>query len=415
MHGQAPDPSILFGENESIRFPILMRIAFRNLFYKKLRTSLTVVGVVVGIGAVVFLLAFGFGLRNLVTHQVVDSNSIRTIDVSQTNAQVVHLDGNATTKIKQFNDVESVSRVFNFAGQVDYKNSKTGAVVYGTDQQFMDLSSYKLVAGPNISLGNGDNIIVNSSFLKAIGVKNPQTMVNQKIKLELQVPTDNKPAGIKGKTFDVNAKVASVVESGAGSELYINSDVFTNKGFDNASQLKVLVKNKAAVSTLEKRISSMGFTTSSPLDTVEQIDQVFGILNLLFLGFGSIGLVIAVLGMFNTLTITLLERTKEIGLMRTLGARRRDVRRLFIIESIGLSFIGGMLGIFAAWVLSRGVNSFLNHLANSRGLGEKISVFSFRLSLIIEVAVFSALLGLFVVYLPARRAAKVSPIEALRG
>lgn len=119
--------------------------------------------------------------------------------------------------------------------------------------------------------------------------------------------------------------------------------------------------------------------------------------------------------MFNTLTITLLERTKEIGLMRTLGARKKDIRRLFVLESMGLSFLGGTFGVITAFALSKGVDGFLNKLAGKRGLGETISVFTFQSALVSEVIIFSALLGLIVVYFPARRAARMSAIEALRG
>ena len=210
-------------------------------------------------------------------------------------------------------------------------------------------------------------------------------------------------------------KVSSVIESGAGAELYVSSDVFTERRIDNASQAKVLVSKKEAVADLQKRISSLGFTTTSPYETVAQIDQVFGVLNYIFLGFGGIGLVIAVLGMFNTLTITLLERTKEIGLMRTLGARKKDIRRLFVLESMGLSFLGGTFGVITAKIMSKGVDGFLNSLAGSRGLNESISVFSFQTTLVTQVIVGSAFLGLVVVYFPARRAAKMSAIEALRG
>lgn len=213
----------------------------------------------------------------------------------------------------------------------------------------------------------------------------------------------------------ITFKVSSVIESGAGSELYISKDVFTQRRINNASQAKVLVASKDAVTNLQKRIQSLGFTTTSPYETVSQIDQVFGVLNYIFLGFGGIGLVIAVLGMFNTLTITLLERTKEIHLMRTLGARKKDIRRLFILESMGLSFLGGLFGVLAAIGISKGVDGFLNSLAGSRGLNENISVFSFQTFMSLKVILGSALLGLVVVYFPARRAAKMSAIEALRG
>src|SRR5690606_22190122 len=115
-----------------------------------------------------------------------------------------------------------------------------------------------------------------------------------------QIPETIRPEGMDSDISE-KLKVESVIESGAGAEMYVSSAIFTNNRIDTASQAKVLVANKEAVPDLQKRISSLGYTTSSPLDTVEQIDQVFGVLNLLFLGFGSIGLIIAVLGMFNTL------------------------------------------------------------------------------------------------------------------
>jgi len=404
----------LVGENDSIRPTILVRIAFSNLFYKKLRTTLTVIGVVVGIGAVVFLLAFGYGLRNLVTKQVVDSNSIRTIDINQANPTLLALDTATEEKIEAFNDVESVSRVFSYAGQVNYNNSKTGVVVFGTDQQYMDLNAFALTAGKGVSLKDSTTAVANTSFLKAIGIKDPQKLLNQKIDLTIQIPKDLRPEGMEGD-IESSLKIVSVVESGSGSELFVSSSVFTDRNIDTASQAKILVSNKEAVGDLQKRIASLGFTTASPYDTVAQIDQVFGVLNYIFLGFGGIGLVIAVLGMFNTLTITLLERTKEIGLMRTLGARKKDIRRLFVLESMGLSFLGGTFGVLTAMAMSKGVDGFLNSLAGSRGLNESISVFSFQTSLVSQVIIGSAFLGLVVVYFPARRAAKMSVIDALKG
>ncbi len=414
IHKKDDPKAKLYGENESIKFSIILNIAFKNMFYKKLRTTLTVIGVIVGLGSVVFLLAFGYGLRNLVTSQVVDSKSIRTIDVNQPNAKILKFNTETEQDMEAFNGVESVSRIFNFASTVDYEGSNTGTVLYGVDQQYIDLNSFELIAGPNMKIEDKGSVIVNTSFLEALGVKNEQEVLNKNINVVVEVPEIEQVDGIE-PTIKLNLKVHSVISSGTGSEIYMTSEVFKERRLDNANQAKVLVVSKEDVPNLQKRIASLGYVTSSPLDTVEQIDQVFSILNLIFLGFGSIGLVIAVLGMFNTLTITLLERTKEIGLLRSLGARKKDIRRLFIIESIGLSVLGGALGILTAFIFGSFVNRFLNSIANSRGLGESISVFSFSMSLMMQILVFSAVLGLMVVYIPARRASHMSPIDALRG
>lgn len=398
-----------------IRFHILISIAFHNLFYKKLRTTLTILGVMVGVGAVVFLMAFGFGLQNLVTSQVTDSNSIRTVDVSSSKTNIIRLDSPNKEKIEGFTDVVSVSRVFNYAGQIQYNNSQTGAVIYGTDQNYIDLSAFELLAGPNLSLKDPGKLIVNSAFLKAVGISNPQAILSQELKVTARISQLDRQPGAKAHDVVINAKVSAVVESGSGSEIYVPSTIFMMDGIDYASQAKVLVANKEAVPIVEKRITSLGFSVSSPFDTLKQINQIFVLLNLLFLGFGGIGLIIAILGMFNTLTITLLERTKEIGLMRALGARKRDIRRLFVIESVGLSMLGGILGITGAFLLSRVIDFVLNRLASGRGLGESFTAFSFNASLIGWIILSSAILGLIVVYLPARRASRINPIEALHN
>src|SRR5206468_3453072 len=109
-----------------------------------------------------------------------------------------------------------------------------------------------------------------------------------------------------------------------------------------------------------KQIESMGFLTTSPIDTIEQINQMFKFFNVLLAGFGAIGMIVAVLGMFNTLTISLLERTKEVGLMITLGGRNRDMRKLFIFEAVLLSVAGAVIGIVSAIILGQIINLVMN-------------------------------------------------------
>lgn len=410
----------------TIRWGLLINIAFKNLFYKKLRTTLTIIGVVIGVGAVVFLLAFGFGLRDVVTKQVVDSNSIRTIDVESAKSQLVTLNNETIDKITQIEDVTDVSRVYSVAGNTTYGNSQIESVLYGVDQKYLDLANVKLSAGQPPQFKNADDIFVNTSYAKAIGVSDSKDLIGKELEVSLEAPVpqladENESTDVSSestattKEVVIKGKVVSVFETGSGSELYVSSKIFDNFGFEDASQLKVLVDRKEQVVEAQKKIEALGLITVSPLSTLEQINQVFGFLNLLFLGFGGIGLIIAVLGMFNTLTISLLERTKEIGLMITLGARRKDILRLFVVEAVGLSMIGGALGVVVAYGLSRVADVILNGFARSRGVTETFTIFAFKPTLILAVFAFSALLGLLVVYFPAKRAANINPIEALKS
>ena len=399
----------------SIRNRMLVDIALKNLFYKRLRTSLTIMGVMIGVGAVLFLLAFGFGLRNVVSNQVVDSNSIRTIDVLSAKSQLVKLSGDTVSKINDMQNVEKVAKIYNEAGTTKYENSDLEAVLYGADQEYLSLSNYKRIAGNATNLTSAEDVFVNHAYAQAIGINDPKELIGKDISIGYRLKGLTDTPELQDKAQKITGKVRAVLETGSGAEVYVSSKVLEDVGAANASQVKVLVQNKAGVPEVRKKIEALGLVTSSPLETLDQINQVFAFLNILFLGFGSIGLIIAILGMFNTLTISLLERTKEIGLMVTLGARKRDIRRLFMIEAVSLSLFGGLAGSASAFGCSLLVDVVLNKLAQGRGVSEHFSVFSFSAPLLSITLLFSMTLGLLVVYLPAKRAANINPIEALKN
>ena len=175
-----------------------------------------------------------------------------------------------------------------------------------------------------------------------------------------------------------------------------------------------MAQDRADVANLRKQVESMGFQTVSAIDTVDQIDKVFQIFNIVLGAFGAIGMVIAILGMFNTLTISLIERTKETGLMMALGSRKRDVSRLFIIEALMLSISGAIIGIIFAITAELITNGILNSYAHSRGVSESFNLFANPWWLQIAMIVFMLIIGLLVAILPAKRAERINPIDALR-
>jgi len=401
----------------SIRWTAIVDIALKNLFYKRLRTSLTILGVVIGVGAVVFLLAFGFGLRDVVTKQVVDSNSIRTVDIESAKSQLITLNERTVSQIRDVAHVEELSRIYSVPASTSYNNSSTESVLYAVDKVYLKLVSPKVAAGKPLRFTDDGQVFINTSYAKLIGQDNYQKLLGQKLTVSFKAPltTDNEGNTTQSQPIAHTGNIAGVLETGNGAEIYISSNVITAKGGANASQVKVLVDKKENVPNVQKNIEALGLVTNSPLSTLEQINQVFVFLNLLFLAFGGIGLIIATLGMLNTLTISLLERTREIGLMITLGARRRDIRRMFLVEALGLALIGGIIGLFVAFIMSTLANIVLNNFARSRGVSETFSVFTYTPQMIFVVLLFSSILGILVVYYPAKRAADTNPIDALRS
>jgi putative ABC transport system permease protein len=196
--------------------------------------------------------------------------------------------------------------------------------------------------------------------------------------------------------------------------VFVAGEVFKQAGIQTFTQAKVVVDDRNSISDVRRSIESLGYETSSPVDTLDQVNQVFQFLNIILVGLGSVGMVIAVLGMLNTLTVSLLERTKEIALMMAIGARPKDMRRLFTVEAVVLSLIGGVIGIVLATLIGLVVDFILNQYASGRGIVDHFSLFAHPPLLIIGLLFFMVLIGALVSYVPARRAARINPIEALR-
>ena len=145
-----------------------------------------------------------------------------------------------------------------------------------------------------------------------------------------------------------------------------------------------------------------------------QITQLFTYFDFILLGFGGIGMVIAILGMFNTLTISLLEHTKEVALMITLGARKRDVRELFLAEAVFLAGVGGAIGISLAAAFGLAINTVLAAYAHSRGIHGSVALFYMPLWIAVSTLLFAVLVGLIVAVYPVVKAGKIDPVDILR-
>lgn len=184
-------------------------------------------------------------------------------------------------------------------------------------------------------------------------------------------------------------------------------------GINNYSQVKLVVETQAALAQVRQQIEALGFSTNSVADTVAQIDQLFSTIRTVLGGLGMVALAVAALGMFNTLTVSLLERTREVGLMKTMGMRSFEVRDLFLTESMIMGFFGGALGLLLGFVGGKALGFVLSIFALTQGQGYLDVSY---IPPIFMVAVFglSILVGVLTGIYPAVRATKISPLDALR-
>jgi putative ABC transport system permease protein len=175
----------------------------------------------------------------------------------------------------------------------------------------------------------------------------------------------------------------------------------------------VRVKRAQATQDVEDRIKAMGLSASSIADALQGAKRAFILLDILLSLIGSIALAVSSLGIVNTMVMSILERTREIGVMKAIGGADQDVRRIFLVEAAIIGVLGGAGGVVLGWIVSRAINFGANWYIASQG-GPRAELFSMPLWLVASSIGFALLVSLIAGSYPARRAARLNPIDALR-
>lgn len=387
----------------------VFRMAIGNLRRNKMRTFLTVAGVVVGIGAIVFLVSLGFGLQDLMVRKVANLDALTMITIRPGNQEDQKLTRDVIERLRSFNEVIQISPILTNPSSLKYQDSYSDPLIHGIYSEFIGLEELSFAHGSS-DFSNSD-IIVSTAVLADLGLESSEETIGTEIEAEIYKRNEN--GDILQEKEKKKFKITGIVTEDKVKMAYVDFRHLESLGETPFSEIKVKVAERKQVSSVRKAIESMGYPTSSVKDTVDQIDQAFVIIKSVLAGFGMIALFVAAIGIFNTMTISLLERTHEIGIMKAIGGRNRDVARVFTTEAAIIGLLGGIFGVISGWILGLGINYIVNFIAQSVG-GEANDYFLLPIDFILIVIGFSFLVSTFAGIWPARRAAKLNPLEALR-
>ncbi|MFZ2152910.1 MAG: FtsX-like permease family protein [Microgenomates group bacterium] len=254
---------------------------------------------------------------------------------------------------------------------------------------------------------------VSSGLAKMFGM-DKQSIMNQTFNVSYIIPDGLIPeANGRTQSQEAEYKVVGVVDDDQSNYYYFQIADAKKLGVKNYSQIKVLVKIKDEVDKVRKIIEGNGFRTASTLDTVAQIEKLFATLRLLLGFLGTIALAVASLGMFNTMTVSLLERTREVGVMKAMGMQIGEVSELFLAESMIMGVGGGVFGILLGFIGGRLLSLVLSSISIVKGQGV-IDVNYIPWFFVAFILSVSFLVGIITGWYPSKRATKISALNALR-
>lgn len=387
-------------------------LAFKAILSNRLRSFLTVLGIVIGVTSVILLISLVTGLKSYITNQIsgLGSNLIfvipgrvggaRSPGGVQANRLTVQDANTLKNKLGTNADVSPAvqkSTTLKFGNKLD-KN----ASVVGVETNYAKvIQAVKIVEGRFFNASeasSGKRVVVIGQTVKT-NLFGEQSALNQSI-----VVGDLKYIvigilGPRGSTFGIDQDNAVAIPLVAAQRQF---------GLDKLNTIYVSVKTADDVknvqaqitSTLKKRLSEDDFSVQTQEQTLSTISQITGVLTIALGGIAAISLVVGGIGVMNIMLVSVTERTKEIGLRKALGAKPKDIRDQFLIEAVTLSGIGGIIGIVLGFLLSLLIGNLFT---------TSVPLWSVLLSFGFSMAV-----GVIFGVAPAIRAARLNPIQALR-
>lgn len=441
-----------------MRFWDLVSLISENLRRRKGRVFLTAVGVVIGTAAVVLLVSLATGLQKSATSNLWGISDLSRIEVYPNYGEGMMVEavpmgggggGGSTSSVKLLTPsvldeiasipgVESViPRDYMYGqGVIQFGKFETWAGFMGVKTENLDVLGYDLDRG-TLDLRKG-TIIAGSWMVQNFYVPNlrpgqepPELpdLLDQRVKLKLTKWTSDgqeihktvelKVVGIlKEMRNEADGQFFVSMEDLDAWNTWFNNGQRINRNKNGYNDVIVRAESPEVVMDVTQQINDMGYMAYSPQSTVEGINSFFVILQIVFGGIGAIALLVAAIGIANTMTMAILERTREIGLMKAVGATNRDVLTIFLGEAAGIGFLGGLGGALLGWIGGYALNvvsmQFLASQAQQQGyLSNGLSADT-PLWLLLFSILFATLVGFLSGLYPALRAATLEPVTALK-
>lgn len=424
---------ILFERNKIMKFNNSFKTAIIGLKTNKTRSFLTILGIVIGISSVILMMSLGDGAQSLILGQImsmgpnnvyVEPGAFTTEGADMTQLMMESLEIKTLTledmkAIEKDPLVEMVAPIVMSVGRVVYQNNDQKATLFGTSPSYNKITDKRTVLGSDFTEFDVEGM----SKVAVLGYKIKENLFGE-----------TNPIGKTIRIKETNFKVIGVMEE-QGTQAFLNLDeyiyvpitaaqkfllgtnhiqsssikIISQDKIDEAIEsIRLLLRERHNIYNPEGDLSKDDFKVVSGKETADIMNTITGILTILLSSVAAIALIVGGIGIMNIMLVSVAERTREIGLRKAVGARKKDILYQFLIEAVVLTGLGGAIGILLGIIFS-----YLISIVLTMALGIQWQ-FVVSLSSIILAFGASAVIGIVFGIYPARKAAELSPIEALR-
>ncbi|AJF61573.1 TPA: ABC transporter permease [Candidatus Woesearchaeota archaeon] len=400
-----------------------IRLSFLSLSHRKLRSWLTMIGIFIGIAAVISLIGLGEGLRVAVRNQFgFLGNDVLSVQASGLDyagppgtGAVNPLEDTLYEKIQRLNGVETAFNRYIETGRLEFNDKQivvpVGSIPMGEDKKILErMLNIEMASGRVLRDSDSKGVVVGSSIAD-------ENSFGRKLEAGNRVVLN----GIEFEVIGILEPKGSFI---LDNSVMINEDslldIFGDAGTTDVIAVKVrdekeIASVKTSIENLLRKERDVkegeeNFNVQSPQNILDTLDSTLFAVQIFIYVIATISLVVGGIGIMNTMYTAVLERTKEIGIMKAIGARNSTIFLLFSMESGFLGMVGGIIGVLIGLVLAYGL-SFIGRLV----LGSDLIQANISIALIVFALLFSFLLGTVFGVLPAVQASKMQPVEALRS
>ncbi|MEG0952216.1 MAG: ABC transporter permease [Niameybacter sp.] len=449
-----------------MRINDLIMMSVRSLWRRKLRTFLTILGVVIGASSIILMLSLGIAMDANFKEQLQGMQSLTIIEVNPNtweDPKAPKLDDKAVQAMQKMEGVEMAIPIRSLNATLEFGKYRTSwpVEIRGLSAEEMNVLGYKVAEGNLFGPEDDSSILLGTDIMRQfvkrgqeINWRSPPppmefvvgedvvkidigqyTWDNQEPQsdqdgnqIEIPKPSKVTVAGLFGEE-DWENSYSCVIPVELFENIQEEQERYNKKLQGEAPQndryqdknkyqnVRVKVADEDHVLSVQQALNDAGYRAYSPMEYLNEMKKASNSIQIMLGGIGAISLIVAAIGITNTMMMSIYERTKEIGVMKVIGAKLTDIKKMFLVEALLIGALGGAVGVCFSYMLSYILNKFGPQIAGEMfsmlgSGGTNVSIIPPWLAL--AALVFSTVIGLISGYFPARRAMGLSALSAIR-